>query len=62
MKIKLHIQIREREGGRQISDIVEITNFMQIEGILLTVDIEKDFDSANYVNIEIIDLLVKEAG
>ena len=51
MKIKLHIQIRDREGGRKISDIVEITNFMQIEGILLTVDIEKDFDSANYINI-----------
>ena len=51
MKIKLHIQIRDREGGGQISDIVEITNFMQIEGILLTVDIEKDFDSANYINI-----------
>ena len=51
MKIKLHIQIRDREGGRQISDIVEITNFMPIERILLTVDIQKDFDSVNYLNI-----------
>ena len=62
MKIKLHIQIRDKEGGRQISDIVEITNFMPIERILLTVDIQKDFDSVNYLNILIKDLSVKEAG
>ena len=29
------------EGGRLISDIVEITDLLQIEGILLKVDIEK---------------------
>ena len=29
------------EGGRLISDIAEITDLLHIEGILLTVDIEK---------------------
>ena len=33
------------EGGRLISDIVEITDLLHIEGILPTVDIEKAFDS-----------------
>ena len=34
-------------GGRLISDIVEITDLLHIEGILLTVDIEKAFESVN---------------
>ena len=37
------------EGGRLISDIVEILDLLQIEGILLTVDIEKAFDSVNHL-------------
>ena len=37
------------EGGRLISDIVDITDLYQIEGILLTVDIEKAFDSVNHL-------------
>ena len=37
------------KGGRLISDIVEITDLLQIEGILLTVDIEKAFDSVNHL-------------
>ena len=37
------------EGGRLISDIAEITDLLQIEGILLTVDIEKTFDSVNHL-------------
>ena len=37
------------EGGRLISDIVEINDLLQIEGILLTVDIEKAFDSINHL-------------
>ena len=37
------------EGGRLISNIAVITNLMHIEGILLTIDIEKAFDSANYL-------------
>ena len=35
------------EGDRIISDIVKITDLLQIEGILLTVDIEKAFDPFN---------------
>ena len=35
------------ERDRIISDIVKITDLLQIEGILLTVDIEKAFDSFN---------------
>ena len=37
------------EEGRLISDILEITDLLQIEGILLTVDIEKAFDSVNHL-------------
>ena len=29
------------ESGRMISDVLEITNFLDIEGLLMTVDIEK---------------------
>ena len=36
------------ESGRLISDILEITNSLDIEGILMTVDIEKAFDSVNH--------------
>ena len=37
------------EGGSLISDIVEITDLLQIEGFLLTVDIEKAFDFVNHL-------------
>ena len=37
------------EGGRLISDIVEITDLLQIEGILLTAVIEKAFDPVNHL-------------
>ena len=36
------------ESGRLISDVLEITNSFDIEGILMTVDIEKAFDSINH--------------
>ena len=36
------------ESGRLISDVLEITNSLDIEGLLMTVDIEKAFDSINY--------------
>ena len=36
------------ESGRLISDVLEITNSLDIEGILMTVDIEKAFDSINH--------------
>ena len=34
--------------GRRISDVPEITNSIDIEGLLMTVDIEKAFDSINH--------------
>ena len=35
------------ESGRLISDVFEITNSLNIEGLLMTVDIEKAFHSIN---------------
>ena len=36
------------ESGRLISDVLEITNSLNIKGLLMTVDIEKAFDSINH--------------
>ena len=36
------------ESGRLISDVFEIINSLDIEGLLITVDIEKAFDSINH--------------
>ena len=36
------------ESGRLKSDVLEITNSLDIEGLLMTVDIEKAFDSINH--------------
>ena len=36
------------ESGRLISDVLEITDPLDIEGILMTVDMEKAFDSINH--------------
>ena len=36
------------ESGRLISDVLEITNSLDIEGLLMTVDIEEAFDSINH--------------
>ena len=36
------------EGGRLISDILEIIDSLQIDGLLMTIDIEKVFDSVNH--------------
>ena len=36
------------EGGRLISDILEITDSLQIDRLLMAIDIEKTFDSANH--------------
>ena len=36
------------EGGRLISDIFEVSNFLKLKGLLLTVDIEKAFNSVNH--------------
>ena len=37
------------EGGRLISDILEISNSLKIKGFLMTLDIEKAFDSVNHL-------------
>ena len=37
------------ENGRLISDILEVTRKLKKEGFLLTIDIEKAFDSVNHV-------------
>ena len=36
------------ESGRLISDVLEIANSLDIEGLLMTVHIEKAFDSINH--------------
>ena len=36
------------EGGRLISDIIEITDILEIDGFLVTMDIEKAFDSLDH--------------
>ena len=36
------------EGGRLISDVIEICDKLQIKGFLMIVDIEKAFDSINH--------------
>ena len=38
-----------REGDRLISDILEISDNLQIKGFLMTLDIEKAFNSANHL-------------
>ena len=36
------------EGGRLISDLVEMNEVLNKKGVLITIDIEKAFDSVNY--------------
>ena len=36
--------VNNRFGGRLISDVLEITNSLGTEGLLMTADIEKAFD------------------
>ena len=36
------------ESGRVISDILEIANTFALQGLLVTTDIEKAFDSVNH--------------
>ena len=44
------------EGGRLISDILEMTHILNVEGYLLTIDIEKAFDSvAHYFLLAILE-------
>ena len=37
------------ESGRLIADIIEITDILNIEGFLVTMDIEKAFDSLDHI-------------
>ena len=36
------------EGGRLISDLLEMSEVLNKEGFLVTIDIEKAFDSVNH--------------
>ena len=36
------------EGGMLISDLLEMSEVLNKEGFLVTIDIEKSFDSVNY--------------
>ena len=45
------------EGGRLISDILEVTDTLNIEGFLVTIDFEKAFDSLNHTFL--IETLIK---
>ena len=35
------------KGGRSFSDILQVTDFLNLRGLLVTVDIQKTFDSVN---------------
>ena len=37
------------EGGRLFSDILQVTDFLNIRGLVVTVDIQKAFDSLNHL-------------
>ena len=39
------------KGGLLISDILDVTNTLKFKGFLLAVNLEKDFDSVNYLSI-----------
>ena len=38
----------KKESGRLVSDVLEINNSLDIDGILMTVDIEEAFNSVNH--------------
>ena len=38
-----------REGARLFPDILQVLNFLKLRGLLVTVDIEKAFDSVNHL-------------
>ena len=41
------------EGRKLILDVVEITDLLQVDWLLMTIDIEKIFDSVNYFFLKI---------
>ena len=36
------------EGGRLIADVLQITDMLKLNGILVTIDVQKAFDSVNH--------------
>ena len=41
------------KSGRLFSDILEITDSLQIDGLLMIIDTEKPFDSTNHFFLDI---------
>ena len=37
------------EGGRPFSDILQVTDFLNLRGLVVTLDIQKAFDSVNHL-------------
>ena len=37
------------EGGRLVLDILQVTDFLKLRGLLVTIDIRKEFDSVNHL-------------
>ena len=37
------------EGGRLFLDILQVTDFLNLRGLVVTVDIQKAFDSVNHL-------------
>ena len=37
------------EGGRLFSDILQVTDFLNLRGLVVTADIQKEFNSVNYL-------------
>ena len=37
------------EGGRHFSDVLQVTDFLNLRGLVVTVDIQKAFDSVNHL-------------
>ena len=37
------------EGGRLFSDILQVTDFLNLRGLVVTVDVQKAFDSVNHL-------------
>ena len=40
------------KGRRRFSDILQVTDFLKLRGLLVTVDIKKAFDSVNHIFYE----------
>ena len=47
----VYVNNRFINEGDRLSDVLEITNYLNIEGFLLTVGIKKAFDSINHSSL-----------